>query len=146
MFDAVSSKLVGDIKAVQNIPITKGMIRHCTAARSRYRNFLDEQQDANVSNTNGLQTHSVEASVSIDQLKDNLIKKKTKLVVSVTLLLKLTKEADDLAVKAERKNQLKFLSESNAKRKRIDDLKTDSNALKSKLQKLEDQLNKAKTK
>ena len=146
VFDAVSSKLFGDIKAVQNIPITKGMIRHCTAARSRYRNFLDEQQDANVSNTNGLQTHSVEASVSIDQLKDNLIKKKTKLVVSVTLILKLTKEADDLAVKAERKNQLKFLSESNAKRKRIDDLKTDSDALKSKVQKLEDLLNKAKTK
>ena len=69
VFDAVFSKLVGDIKAVKNIPITKGMNRHCTAARSRYRNFLDAQQDANVSNTNGSQTHSVEASVSIKQLK-----------------------------------------------------------------------------
>ena len=72
------------------------------------------------------------------------IKEKNKLAVSVALILKLTKEADDLAVKAERKNQLKFLSESNAKRKRIDDLKTDSYALKSKVQKLEDQLNKTK--
>ena len=64
----------------------------------------------------------------------------------MALILKLTKEADDIAVKAERKNQLKFLSKSNAKRKQIDDLKTESDVLKSKVQKLEDQLNKAKTK
>ena len=41
--DAVSNKLVSDIKAVPNIPIKKGMNRHCTAARSRYLNFLDLQ-------------------------------------------------------------------------------------------------------
>ena len=122
------------------------MIRLYTAARLRYRNFLDEQQDANVSNTNGSQTHSVEASVSIKQLKDKLIKETNKLAVLMALILKLTKEADDLAVKAERKNQLKFLSKSNAKCKQIDDLKTESDVLKSKVQKLEDQLIKSKTK
>ena len=135
-FDAVSSKLVGDIKAVQNIPIMKGIIWLCTPACSLYRNFLDEQQDTHVSNTNGSQTHSVEASVSIEQVKDNLIKEKNKLAVLMTLILKLTKEADDLALKAERMKQLKFLSESNAKHKRIDNLKIDSDTLKSKMQKL----------
>ena len=74
------------------------------------------------------------------------IKENNKLAVSVALILKLTKEANDLAVKAERKNQFKFFSESNAKLKRMDNLKTNSDALKSKVQKLEDQLNKAKTK
>ena len=59
--------------------------------------------------------------------------------------MKLTKEADDLTLKAERMKQLKFLSESNAKHKRIYNLKIDSDTLKSKVQKLEDKFNKAKT-
>ena len=63
----------------------------------RYRNFLDEQNtnrpDANVSQ----ERNSVQTEIAIAQKQ----------------ILKITQEADELAVKAENKNKIQLLSESN---------------------------------
>ena len=84
------------------------------------------------------------------QLKHHLLKKKyelanekNRLAASEKLIIKLTKKADDLAVKALKKNQLTHLSESNAKRKRVDGLKTGF-AFQTKMQKLEEEQNTTK--
>lgn len=73
--------------------------------------------------------------------KDELAKEKVKLTDSEKLISKLTKEADELALKAEKKNQIKLLAESNLKRKRIDELKKEFNATKCKIQKMESEIN-----
>ena len=49
---------------------------------------------------------------------------------------KLEKEADQLAVKAENKNKLEYLAESNKKRKRAKDLMLEIDATKIKIRKL----------
>ena len=49
---------------------------------------------------------------------------------------KLEKEADQLAVKAENKNKLEYLAESNKKRKRTKDLMLEIDATKIKIRKL----------
>ena len=106
----------------------------------RYRNFLDEQNinrpDANVSQ----ERNSVQTEIAIARKKDELFKEKEKIAASEKQIVKITQEADELAVKAENKNKIQLLSESNVKRKRVDCLKTDLAALKSKVQKLEAEL------
>ena len=83
------------------------------------------------------------------QLKHHLLKKyelaneKNRLAASEKLIIKLTKKADDLAVKALKKNQLTYLSESNAKPKRVDGLKTGF-GFQTKIQKLEEEQNTTK--
>ena len=113
VYDAVSSKLSDDPKAVQNIVVAKEMLRHCNAAKMRYRNFLDEQTInrpvANVSQ----ERNSIQTEIAIAQKKDELFKEKEKIAASEKQILKITQEADELAVKAENKNKIQLLSESN---------------------------------
>ena len=52
----------------------------------------------------------------------------------------LRKEADELALEAERKNKLQFICESNEKRKRESSLMEDADASRAKIRKLEDDL------
>ena len=50
---------------------------------------------------------------------------------------KVSKEADALVMKTERKTDLVLLTESNQKRKRVHELKNELSAVKAKVQKLE---------
>ena len=52
----------------------------------------------------------------------------------------LTKEADELALKAERKNKLEFICESNNKRKRVSNLMNVANESRAMIKKMEDEL------
>ena len=143
VYDGVCAMLSGDDpKAVHKIVVSKEMIRHCNAARMRYRNFLDEQKTLlNVSETTEDGKKSSNNGFEQARKKDELAKEKVKLADSEKLITKLTKEADELALKAETKNQIKLLAESNLKRKRVDELKINFNATKSKIQKMEREIN-----
>ena len=131
----MSSILLGrgitDTKAVQNLDITKDMLRYCRLARSRYRTFLEEQKDLEKADNLNRKKHEVRDKIKEEQLKLSACEKS---------IANLTSEANKLALKAERKSKIDLIRESNEKRKRADSLVQDSNSCRSKIQKLEEEL------
>ena len=136
--DSVSSILTADPNAVQNIVIDKEMLRHCHTARIRYHNFLDENREVD----HGIKT-PVE-NVQMARKKDELEKEKKKVISFEKEVQALNKEADELALKAELKQKMCMLSESNTKRKRADSMASDLAAMRAKVMKLQSEVEKLK--
>ena len=97
----------------------------------RYRSFLDDSSSPKNS------CSSVTRTDILALKKDQLVKQKSEVAKCEQRTKKVGDETDALAEKAEKK-QLCFLSESNAKRKQAEGLKSELFALKSKVRKLED--------
>ena len=85
--DSVASILLGkgikDTKAVENLDITKDMLRYCRLARSRYRNFLDEQKALEKADILSRKKH---------ELRDKIKEEQIKLSVRKILLISLQKQ------------------------------------------------------
>ena len=97
----------------------------------RYRSFLDDSSSPKNS------CSSVTRTDILALKKDLLVKQKSGVAKCEQRTKKVGDETDALAENAEKK-QLCFLSESNAKRKQAEGLKSELFALKSKVRKLED--------
>ena len=98
----------------------------------RYRSFLDDSSSPKNS------CSSVTRTDILALKKDLLVKQKSEVAKCEQRTKKVGDETDALAENAEEKKQLCFLSESNAKRKQAEGLKSELFALKSKVRKLED--------
>ena len=133
--DGVGSMLyqqgVSDPKAVQNINVSKEMLQYCRVARGKYRNFLDEQS---------ILKKTQAKSRAKEEMRNSIGLEKKKLDSCVKNIEILRKEADELALKAERKNKLQFIRESNEKRKRVSSLMEDADVSRAKIRKMEDDL------
>ena len=135
--DSVSSILTADPNAVQNIVIDKEMLRHCHTARIRYHNFLDENREVD---------HIIKTPVENVQMarkKDELEKEKKKVISFEKEVQALNKEADEIALKAELKQKMCMLSESNTKRKWADSMASDLAAMRDKVMKLQSEVEKS---
>ena len=71
-----------------------------------------------------------------DKLKKNIEEENNKLGGFENDIEKLGKEADELAIKAEKKYKLEFLAESNRKRQRVKELMIEADATKAKIRRL----------
>ena len=102
--DAVSSELsskgIDDPKAVQNVAITKEMLRYCRLARSKYENYLDEKKD---------QQKEEEMNNKKREVREKLRQEKKKLEDTERNIKTLLNEADELAMKAEKKNNFSYI-------------------------------------
>ena len=133
--DGVASMLqqkgITDPKAVQNITVSKELLHYCRVARGKYQNFLDEQKILKKTQAKSREKEEMRSFIGLE---------KKKLDSCVKNIESLRKEADELALKAERKNKLQFICESNEKRKRVSSLMEDADASRAKIRKLEDDL------
>ena len=133
--DGVASMLqqkgITDPKAVQNITVSKELLHYCRVARGKYHNFLDEQKILKKTQAKSREKEEMRSLIGLE---------KKKLDSCVKNIESLRKEADELALKAERKNKLQFICESNEKRKRVSSLMEDADASRAKIRKLEDDL------
>ena len=121
-----------DPKAVYEIEITPGMLKHSRSVRNAYRNFLDSYKDEE---KRKLKHHSLN---EMQKTRAVLEVEKRKLASFEKEIERVSKEADTLAMKAERKTDLVLLTESNQKRKRVHELKNELSSVKAKVQKLEE--------
>ena len=135
--DAVQSllhhKSVDDSKGVAHMEkfIDKEMFKYCRSARNRYRIFLEEKKSS-VKNKKGCDSKEVgDRNVALLEAEHN------KLDTLEKDINKIENEANDLALKAERQNKLSFVVESNLKRKRVTELKSEATLVRSKILKLE---------
>ena len=121
-----------DPKAVYEMEISPGMLKHSRSARNAYKNLLDSYKDQ--------EKRKLKHDSLNEMLKTRAVLKveKRKLVSFEKEIEKVSKEADTLAMKAERKTDFDLLTESNQKRKRVHELKNELSAVKAKVQKLEE--------
>lgn len=109
---------------LHEIPISKRMLQNCRAARSRYNLYLEQEKQ---------RRQAAEILTSRDRKRKALINNidtKTKRMKMIEKSKKeLGNEADVLAYDAEKKNKLCLLTQSNALRKRIDELNRETSSL-----------------
>ena len=99
----------------------------------RYHNFLDENREVD---------HGIKTPVKICK-KDELEKEKKKVTSFEKEVQAWNKEADELALKAEKEQKMCELSESNTKRKRAHSLASDLAAMGAKVMKLQSEVEKS---
>ena len=105
---ALSQKKI-DPKAVYEIEISPGMLKHSRSARNAYRNFLDSYRDQEKRKLKHDSLNEMQKTRAVLEVE------KRKLVSFEKEIEKVSKEADTLAMKAERKTDLVLLTESNQK-------------------------------
>ena len=123
----LEKKSVSDKKCVQSITVSAKMLQYCRGARSRYTSFLDERR---------LQGEKAKEETYKDELRKQLECEKKKLESVEKNIGKLDLEVKQLAIKAEAKNKMELLTESNKKRERQEELITESEKIKEKIRRL----------
>lgn len=108
------------------------MLSDCRAARSRYQQYLDDAKKLEALEKENERKTEIEKELS------NLRKNKRKLESSIVTM---QKDADDIALEAEKKRKIELLSKSNAFRAKATDMKKDLTVLDAKISSLQEKLN-----
>ena len=111
-----------EVNSVTEVTITKTMLEACRGSRTRYQNFMEEQTKQKKTAENDAKKSDLQSELS------KLKTEKRKLEISVESL---EKEANDLAVQAEKKMKLEILS--NAHRSKAAEQKKDIQELDKKM-------------
>lgn len=117
---------------VSKVTVTKKMLSDCRAARSRYQQYLDDAKKLEALEKENERKTEIEKELS------NLRKNKRKLESSIVTM---QKDADDIALEAEKKRKIELLSKSNAFRAKATDMKKDLTVLDAKISSLQEKLN-----
>ena len=107
------------------------MVRYHRAARSKYEQYLREKKS---------ETQLTKKQKEKEKLRGELVAEKKMLPRWEAIIERLRKEADSLAVHAEKEKKLHLLTESNVTRKRVAEYEENIVQGKPKIRKIEDSL------
>lgn len=130
--DAVSNYSTdGNKLDVSKIPVTKEMLQFCRSARSKYGDYLNEKNATSKKRTLEENVNAVKHKIAQER--------KLKMNWEATHR-RLTSEANDLALKAEKEKKISIITQSNVCRKRALEMEDYITTSASKIEKLDHEL------
>ncbi|CAM4635460.1 unnamed protein product [Leuciscus chuanchicus] len=131
----IALRLVQDAMAERAVDeaLPKDLIQHCKGARMRYMQYLEDEKK------NKEQTANEKKRKELHQDIENVKAKQRRIMKSSEMM---QKEADEMAMKAEKKQDFTLLSKSNAYRKSVAEKKEELQALAKTLEDLQESIKK----
>ena len=140
VYDGVSGLLLAkdaSVKEVFKIDINSEILKYCRGARAKYQCYLDEKI---------AEKRTAAETSKVTELNSLLQSEKDKICQFESSIERLNKDADQLALDAERKGNLGLLKKSNLSRKRSADVAGLLKSSRNKIQKIKEDLKKINTK